>query len=55
MGCGGSKSLIHFSYTSMHSISFRDYTIRVFVDGDYEFLGKMYGISGASGKVYTPW
>ena len=27
------------------------YTVRVFIDGeDYEFLGKMFGISGASGK-----
>ena len=25
--------------------------IRVFLFGDYEFLGKSYGISGASGKL----
>ena len=27
--------------------------LRVFVFGDYEFLCKMYGISGASGKIET--
>ena len=27
----------------------RQYTTKVFVCGDYEFLSKMYGISGASG------
>ena len=26
------------------------YTLRVFIDGDYEFLSRIYGISGASGK-----
>lgn len=27
------------------------YRIRVFLNGDYEFLSHMYGISGASGKT----
>ena len=29
----------------------RDYSFRIFMSGDYEFLSNMYGISGASGKL----
>ena len=28
----------------------RGYTVRLFMTGDYEFLTRMYGLSGASGK-----
>jgi hypothetical protein len=28
----------------------REYTIRVFVTGDYEFLTRTYGLSGATGQ-----
>ena len=31
---------------------FSGYTLCIFIDGDYEFLSKIYGISGASGKTY---
>ena len=31
--------------------TFRGKKFRVFIVGDYDFLGKAYGISGASGKV----
>ena len=29
----------------------RQYKLRVFVCGDYEFLSRMYGLSGASGMA----
>ena len=35
------KSVIHI----------RDKSVRIFMYGDYEFQCKMYGISGASGKL----
>ena len=28
----------------------REYSIRIFICGDYEFLSKLYGLSGASGE-----
>eukprot|EP00731_Ephydatia_muelleri_P000541 Em0001g541a len=33
----------------MHGMKWRQYTVKVFICGDYEFLSKMYGLSGASG------
>ena len=30
-------------------VLFRGHTIKVFLTGDYEFLCRMYGLSGASG------
>ena len=39
--------LNHVKYTS--AINYRQYTVTVFICGDYEFLSKMYGLSGASG------
>ena len=30
----------------------REYTIKVFVCGDYEFLCRMYGLSGAAGMLH---
>ena len=41
--------LNHVKYTS--AINYRQYTVKVFIHvcGDYEFLSKMYGLSGASG------
>eukprot|EP00731_Ephydatia_muelleri_P010229 Em0005g815a len=32
----------------MHGMKWRQYTVKVFICGDYEFLSKMYGLSGAS-------
>ena len=31
--------------------SYRDYSFRVFINGDYQFLCLLYGLSGASGKI----
>ena len=31
----------------------RDYSIRVFIFGDIEYLTKCYGLSGSSGKNFT--
>ena len=28
----------------------RDYKFKLFLSGDYEFLSRIYGLSGASGK-----
>ena len=39
--------LNHVKYTS--PINYRQYTVKVFICGDFEFLSKMYGLSGASG------
>ncbi|KAL5463678.1 hypothetical protein EMCRGX_G032597 [Ephydatia muelleri] len=33
----------------LHGMKWRQYTVKVFICGDYEFLSKMYGLSGASG------
>ena len=35
----------------MYAPSFRGKRLRVFLCGDYEFLTRVLGISGASGKV----
>eukprot|EP00731_Ephydatia_muelleri_P017324 Em0010g422a len=35
----------------MHGMKWRQYTVKVFICGDYEFLSKMYGLSGASGHA----
>ena len=34
--------------TSLHNC--KQYTIKIFICGDFEFLSKMYGLSGASGR-----
>lgn len=34
-------------------LSFRDKKFRVFAFGDYEYLCKMYGLAGASGKILS--
>ena len=39
--------LNHIKYKG--AINYRQYTVKVFICGDYEFLSKMYGLSGASG------
>ena len=41
--------------TYKSAINYRQYTVKVFICGDYEFLSKMHGLSGASGmyKWYT--
>ena len=39
--------LNHVKYTS--AINCMQYTVKVFICGDYEFLSKIYGLSGASG------
>ena len=39
--------LNHVKYTS--AINYRQYTVKVFICGDYKFLSKMYGLSGVSG------
>eukprot|EP00731_Ephydatia_muelleri_P009823 Em0005g409a len=33
----------------LHGMKWRHYTVKVFICGDYEFLSKIYGLSGASG------
>eukprot|EP00731_Ephydatia_muelleri_P013186 Em0007g496a len=33
----------------LHGMKWRQYTVKIFMCGDYEFLSKMYGLSGASG------
>eukprot|EP00731_Ephydatia_muelleri_P015745 Em0009g169a len=33
----------------LHGMKWRQYTVKVFICGDFEFLSKMYGLSGASG------
>ena len=40
-----------FKLSSLNMYKHRDWTIRVFFSGDYEFLTAMYGLSGASGKT----
>ena len=39
--------LNHIKYKG--AINYGQYTVKVFICGDYEFLSKMYGLSGASG------
>eukprot|EP00731_Ephydatia_muelleri_P022036 Em0014g627a len=34
----------------LQGMRWRDFTVKVFLCGDYDFYGKMYGLSGASGK-----
>eukprot|EP00731_Ephydatia_muelleri_P019402 Em0012g227a len=34
----------------LHGMKWRQYTVKIFMCGDYEFLSKMYGLSGASVK-----
>ena len=50
---GGSLAWLRKSGTHRNCISFiihRDYNLRVFSFGDIEFLTKIYGLSGSSGK-----
>ena len=46
----GDYTRLQMTVTATHVC--RDYTMRVFVTGDYEFLTRSYGLSGASGKPY---
>ena len=41
--------LYNVQYTTAIHVHDRQYTVKVFICGDYEFLSKMYGLSGASG------
>ena len=43
-------TLINHTTCMFQSPHNRDKSVRVFLSGDYEFLCKMYGISGATGK-----
>ena len=44
-------ALISYLYNVQYTTAIHDrqYTVKVFICGDYEFLSKMYGLSGASG------
>ncbi|KAL5486676.1 hypothetical protein EMCRGX_G019187 [Ephydatia muelleri] len=41
-------------FDKMASLHWKDYKLRIFLTGDYEFLCKMCGLSGASGKCPCP-
>ena len=53
------STFVHVHQQLILQLKHRGKKIRVFLFGDYEYMGKMYGISGASGKstlqkTYTP-
>eukprot|EP00731_Ephydatia_muelleri_P032590 Em0024g134a len=39
----------------LNGMKWRQYTIKIFICGDFEFLSKMYGLSGASGCYPCPY
>ena len=39
------------TYTLILVLHYRHYTLRVFMHGDYEYLSRLYGLSGASGRL----
>ena len=42
---------VYLATASTYSYNNSGHAIRVFLTGDYEFLCRMYGLSGASGKI----
>ncbi|XP_070551593.1 uncharacterized protein [Ptychodera flava] len=40
---------------NLESLTWKGKTFRLFSFGDYEYLGKMYGLSGASGRHFCLW
>ncbi|KAL5493971.1 hypothetical protein EMCRGX_G015225 [Ephydatia muelleri] len=40
---------------SLQGMKWREYSMRIFICGDYEFLSKLYGLSGANGRHPCPY